>query len=170
MNFNPRTPCGVRPHLGVCCLNAPGFQSTHPVWGATRRCYCTRRKGDFNPRTPCGVRPLPLAGDCSASVISIHAPRVGCDNPDFVEPGATGHFNPRTPCGVRPVGHRCSPAVERAFQSTHPVWGATLVSLIRKTIGRNFNPRTPCGVRLYPCRFLRSCTRISIHAPRVGCD
>ena len=57
---------------------------------------------DFNPRTPCGVRlgmafcqPLP-------QLISIHAPRVGCDMESWQM--------------VRLV---------IVFQSTHPVWGAT---------------------------------------------
>ena len=80
-DFNPRTPCGVRPGDGVMdCQSkkisihaprvgcddvggaAPGlpveFQSTHPVWGATRNTYQAIRK---------------------LSMISIHAPRVGCD-------------------------------------------------------------------------------------------
>ena len=58
-DFNPRTPCGVRPGIPPCRIFSPrisihaprvgcdprpstitnaagGFQSTHPVWGATR--------------------------------------------------------------------------------------------------------------------------------------
>ena len=35
--FNPRTPCGVRPHDGSSVARKRvEFQSTHPVWGATR--------------------------------------------------------------------------------------------------------------------------------------
>ncbi len=34
----------------------------------------------------------------------------------------------------------------------------------------NFNPRTPCGVRRPPGRSAFSCSNISIHAPRAGCD
>ena len=56
-NFNPRTPCGVRPWIecddGAIWL----FQSTHPVRGATS-----------------------IVRSCRAiSPISIHAPRAGCD-------------------------------------------------------------------------------------------
>ncbi len=56
-NFNPRTPCGVRLHLYFLHDAHMGFQSTHPLRGATR----LDRPGvagdrDFNPRTPCGVR------------------------------------------------------------------------------------------------------------------
>ena len=79
-------------------------------------------------------------------MISIHAPRVGCDvyrrnHSDFLT-----DFNPRTPRGVRRVHvdkfHRAF-----QFQSTHPAWGATA----------DKKPRAPK-------------TSISIHAPRVGCD
>ena len=146
-NFNPRTPCGVRPAdhtVGVgradISIHAPRagcdasrscvpaedleFQSTHPVRGATLKTEYLLEK----------------------QVISIHAPRAGCDGP--VGPGQE--------------------AVE-IFQSTHPVRGATsrekiltipvnisihapragcdgegtTTSLLRM----DFNPRTPCGVR-----------------------
>ncbi len=78
-NFNPRTPCGVRPALPGRPHRWRRFQSTHPLRGATRPgrpfppsgCY-------FNPRTPCGVRPARSARSVGR-----------------------GHFNPRTPCGVR---------------------------------------------------------------------
>ena len=56
--------------------------------------------------------------------ISIHAPRVGCDKNKFPAFKAIFNFNPRTPGGVRLV----SPALFGAgseFQSTHPGWGAT---------------------------------------------
>ena len=102
-DFNPRTPCGVRLDPGPRGLKYRQFQSTHPVWGATRsghrlieRCSisihaprvgCDRCHSwnwpvwsDFNPRTPCGVRPR--------AAVSVPGPL---------------HFNPRTPCGVRPT-------------------------------------------------------------------
>ena len=34
--FNPRSPCGERPSSGQRFRSVPGFQSTLPVWGATR--------------------------------------------------------------------------------------------------------------------------------------
>ena len=78
--FNPRTPCGVR-RGDVSNLDTFGlFQSTHPVWGATQS---------------------PEARQSSPS-ISIHAPRVGCDQAYLYWASNTPfHFNPRTPCGVR---------------------------------------------------------------------
>ena len=101
-DFNPRTPCGVRRR--TICYNQSdlGFQSTHPLRGATAVCV----RGCFfdwyfNPRTPCGVRPFdhsfcdidflfqsthPLRGathNCRLrglpDEISIHAPLAGCD-------------------------------------------------------------------------------------------
>ena len=146
------------------------FQSTHPVWGATRdgqlipkvvihfnpRTPCGVRRVStsirfpswsyFNPRTPCGVRHAwPATGQTRYS-ISIHAPRVGCDDGWAMCPQCGKDFNPRTPCGVR---HR------------------------RTGLGRgdcHFNPRTPCGVRLYSGWIIKRGFKISIHAPRVGCD
>ena len=81
-NFNPRTPCGVRlagkwgngtdrkfqsthPVWGATKLTDGStvdqqFQSTHPVWGATPSCFLLSRCFTyFNPRTPCGVRLRP---------------------------------------------------------------------------------------------------------------
>ena len=122
--FNPRTPCGVRRYLygvGRCLLE---FQSTHPVWGATR----------------------PDRGGGVALVISIHAPRVGCD--------IRGH-------GIK----------QWDFISIHaPRVGCDWGLQMRPVRWLNFNPRTPCGVRRNTWRFSIHCPLISIHAPRVGCD
>ena len=49
------------------------------------------------------------------------------------------------------------------FQSTHPI-GSTIC------VAYNFNPRTPGGVRRHRQRAGGVCGKISIHAPRVGCD
>ena len=81
--------------------------------------------------------------------------------------------------------------LQRWFQFTHPVWGATLQSNQHRSM-RRFNSRTPCGVRrlldlLVEVRQLFQFTHpvwgathlldsvsvgeeVSIHAPRVGCD
>ena len=79
--------------------------------------------------------------------ISIHAPRVGCDRSYGQIPPRGIYFNPRTPCGVRPR--------------------TTKRNLM---MPRNFNPRTPCGVRQEKGCFVHQAGSISIHAPRVGCD
>ena len=124
IDFNPRTPCGVR-------------RVTLPV-------------DDILPyisiHAPLAGCDLNLIVQPSKIVISIHAPLAGCDQSCFsggttsefqsTHPlrGATYsvfsvgaddlNFNPRTPCGVRP--NPAAPAQEAAA---------------------DFNPRTPCGVR-----------------------
>ena len=123
--FNSRTPCGVR----------------HPIFvpgGCSRRC--------FNSRTPCGVRLPNQTVDLSILVVSIHAPRVGCDGRelDVTRPKDVSIHAPRVGCDdVDNLLAKVSPV----FQFTHPVWGATLW-------------RPPPLVNLM----------VSIHAPRVGCD
>ena len=101
------------------------FQSTHPVWGAT----------------------VVLCGVGSEWLISIHAPRVGCDSNTYPSFRSLRNFNPRTPCGVRLL-YLC-------------YWAWFLLY---------FNPRTPCGVRPFPDGTMQYMFSISIHAPRVGCD
>ena len=58
-NFNPRTPRGVRPTSAWPLTGPSIFQSTHPARGAT---VCKLRAGH-------------------GRIISIHAPREGCDQP-----------------------------------------------------------------------------------------
>ena len=43
VNFNPRTPCGVRLLGDLCIQFFSKFQSTHPVWGATRFFWSSSR-------------------------------------------------------------------------------------------------------------------------------
>ena len=40
------------------------------------------------------------------------------------------------------------------FQSTHPVWNATLRRHTRPVRGRDFNPRIPYGMRRWACRII----------------
>ena len=147
-DFNPRTPCGVRRWVNAVLA----------------------RRVDFNPRTPCGVRlrdtsPIadqrdisihaPLAGcDFYAGfsallelVISIHAPLAGCDAPTSGLAAGFWHISIHAPLAgcddqVKPVTR-----VTDAFQSTHPLRGATVTSGRSCCKARYFNPRTPCGVR-----------------------
>ena len=79
-NFNPRTPCGVRPGVFLGLRAGPYFNPRTPC--GVRRLHpdadCAGRRTHFNPRTPCGVRP--------------RRKRRG---------QGLYNFNPRTPCGVR---------------------------------------------------------------------
>ena len=56
------------------------FQSTRPMWGATTRTLWKRTVfWHFNPRAPCGARRRVAVSVYVAAGISIHAPRVGRD-------------------------------------------------------------------------------------------
>ena len=102
------------------------FQSTHPVWGATREKFKGgNTHGNFNPRSPCGERLLQFS----------------------LQPGSQ-NFNPRSPCGERLV-HTQIGMILIAFQSTLPVWGATVFPRILAVVLTHFNPRSPCGERQY---------------------
>ena len=80
LHFNPRTPCGVRPATAIAAHMSAEFQSTHPLRGATRVTPpAPRHPLHFNPRTPCGVRPPEKHIRSSSCSISIHAPLAGCD-------------------------------------------------------------------------------------------
>ena len=78
------------------------LQSAHPLRGAT----CTKAKKG------------------GGGSISIHAPLAGCDMFANEQVLFDCHFNPRTPCGVRPDIY-LPLAGTTAFQSTHPLRGAT---------------------------------------------
>ena len=103
------------------------------------------------------------------SLISIHAPREGCDASLFVISNRPPYFNPRTPRGVRRAGLR-SGIQRRPFQSTHPARGATSPAPMGRPGDCNFNPRTPRGVRRAESIDDVWAVIISIHAPREGCD
>ena len=101
-DFNPRTPCGVRPGLESISLPQSTFQSTHPLRGATK----TRRRlgrslifqsthplrgatyvGDrlWTPSRFQSTHPLRGAtirdnAEFGVYCISIHAPLAGCDS------------------------------------------------------------------------------------------
>ena len=124
------------------------FQSTHPARGATiavKDCLQSPVISIHAPREGCDGC-IPQFPPQMPS-ISIHAPREGCDRGEHRRCVGGHNFNPRTPRGVRRVssfpGH---------FTSIH------------------FNPRTPRGVRRCPARGYSKHTTISIHAPREGCD
>ena len=120
------------------------FQSTLPVWGATRLYW---------------KRKLCLLA------ISIHAPRVGSDLADKVLVLPLLNFNPRSPCGERPNHHLRNHALS-LFQSTLPVWGATTKACLSGTRLSYFNPRSPCGERLFSSS---GCVRLCNFNPRSPC-
>ena len=147
-HFNPRSPCGER--LGsyaksAACLR---FQSTLPVWGATGAAH--------------GASTLDQE-------ISIHAPRVGSDV-DSVPTAFSKirDFNPRSPCGER-QWRAVTTLTATVFQSTLPVWGATLHP-VGSRVGCGFQSTLPVWGATAARDGYRVPHLISIHAPRVGSD
>ena len=146
------------------------FQSTHPSWGATLSSnFCRHVFNDFNPRTHRGVRPCRLISAVMYSMISIHAPIVGCDAPNATGALFLDYFNPRTYRGVR---HYSYPLTVQLvlFQSTHPSWGATKIPSVER-----WNPTISIHAPIVGCDSAEDVTItpsyfISIHAPIVGCD
>ena len=77
-------------------------------------------------------------------------------------------FNPRTPGGVRQLFSSWR-TVSLWFQSTHPGWGATTMSWRDESNGRVsiHAPRVGCDAMK---KLGFTTIKVSIHAPRVGCD
>ena len=139
------------------------------MWGATGLRLPKEEKRNISIHAPRVGRDTENCTALQMVRISIHAPRVGRDDPAPYDKTAGTDFNPRAPCGARPEsGYTMGTVV--VFQSTRPVWGATLALRGTRQISRYFNPRAPCGARQsllykYPLH-----EGISIHAPRVGRD
>ena len=123
------------------------FQSTHPVWDATT----IQTEGMTNARISIHASRMgcdaDFVDDVSFRHISIHASRMGCDGVSDGQQDLHPNFNPRIPYGMR-LGGRGGYTVIFGFQSTHPVWDATISVL----------------------RILWDDGGISIHASRMGCD
>ena len=146
-NFNPRSPWGERRRL-ECKVCDPIPISIHAPRGGSdcMKNVLAAIGSDFNPRSPWGERlvccnqaipvytfqsTLPVGGATFCQVclsewttISIHAPRGGSDDPEYVWIEAILDFNPRSPWGERQYrqGRR---EQSKRFQSTLPVGGAT---------------------------------------------
>ena len=138
------------------------------MWGATLFKLAARLRPLISIHAPRVGSDVPLCSHQLLCLISIHAPRVGSDRQDDRQQMVDCYFNPRSPCGERPHDPSRRPAPQNfnprspcgerqvayianpnlsSFQSTLPVWGATVPAL--ETLVRNI---------------------ISIHAPRVGSD
>ena len=147
------------------------FQSTRPVWGATRSPMwrsCSSRY--FNPRAPCGARRVPrpaclcshqisihaprvgrddagLKKERTIKMISIHAPRVGRDDLLCQSSGALSYFNPRAPCGARLVGRKKMHKKWDNFNPRAPCGARRYCGIAACHVDQHFNPRAPCGAR-----------------------
>ena len=145
--FNSRTPGGVRLSGQAADIVPAQFQFTHPGRGAT-----------------CG------GGDeANLAIVSIHAPREGCDRTrrksllgsrrfQFTHPGRGATSTANIALSERVVSihaprEGCDRVTRRGrmdeclFQFTHPGRGATGGGRSLQGRERGFNSRTPGGVR-----------------------
>ena len=147
------------------------FQSTPPVWGATatkKELYLQARISIHAPRVggdnpSQGKRPVRYQ-------ISIHAPRVGGDEEN---PGGLGKSPDISIHAPRVGGDSCTAVWKQPyliFQSTPPVWGATWSSRRQLTIWTAFQSTPPVWGATNTRQIQRVEHGISIHAPRVGGD
>ena len=102
LDFNPRTPCGVRRILCRMAARKSRFQSTHPLRGATFATILDSKLSKFQSTHPLRGATNRLTYNVLSNHISIHAPLAGCDYE------------------VQP-----KPMTMAEFQSTHPLRGAT---------------------------------------------
>ena len=146
-DFNPRSPCGERhgvnfnaritslfqstlPAWGATWCGSTGkssavFQSTLPVWGATGYPVLLFFQFEFQSTLPVWGATASCMFWHRLTYISIHAPRVGSDIWKPWTSLPTPYFNPRSPCGER-RRTICLTLRHTRFQSTLPVWGATM--------------------------------------------
>ena len=101
-NFNPRAPCGARPHPARRCPAQATFQPTRPLRGATPAAGPEGKTMKFQP-----TRPLRGATRHLSMPWSIRL-----------------NFNPRAPCGARRAGTMWR-RWRKEFQPTRPLRGAT---------------------------------------------
>ncbi len=191
-NFNPRAPYGARQQANAWSVICGLFQSTRPVWGATKLASpVPLSRARISIHAPRMGRDEYIHPRVSLLVISIHAPRMGRDRKDLCDVKRGRHFNPRAPYGARPLGgadyqrlllisihaprmgrdlgyqHNLSPY--QYFNPRAP-YGARRLHCSRPTRARYFNPRAPYGARQIGVHKKEKNHGISIHAPRMGRD
>ncbi len=168
-NFNPRSPCGERPDIHFQGFSSTRFQSTLPVWGATDLILLHDLGISISIHAPRVGSDMEYICTGAGSAISIHAPRVGSDRRrrGLWCWSAISIHAPRVGSDRHVTSRRNN---RFGFQSTLPVWGATVHSAGNFFASVNFNPRSPCGERPAKAKVESRRRTISIHAPRVGSD
>ena len=148
LNFNPRTPYGVRPSQEIFLNCSSVFQPTHSIRSATSSncCYCYDK------------------------LISTHALHTECDNSFLRMFSKSKIFQPTHSIRSATVLNRTKSLPSVRFQPTHSIRSATYLKIKMSVIGKisthalhtecdyqvvcqfvcvdYFNPRTPYGVRL----------------------
>ena len=191
-HFNPRTPRGVRlrqrrrsDRAGHISIHAPlaGCDAVNnsqqrnreisihaPLAGCDDRGSCNSgSRRYFNPRTPLAGCDFSLLLGGLGFHISIHTPLAGCDPTVGSAPTTPSPFQSTHPLrGATPVS--VTPGLLMRFQSTHPSRGATGCNGIKVTniLISIHAPLARCDV--HSLFRLGLPLGISIHAPLAGCD
>ena len=145
--FNPRSPCGERPHSHL-----------H-----------RRFQGCFNPRSPCGERRRPSSPPLRWSCVSTHAPLAGSDG-RFRATARWPSVSTHAPLAGSDqiIEHRTWR--KSSFQPTLPLRGATSPGSTATAMRVSFNPRSPCGERPRRLAHTEGRLGVSTHAPLAGSD
>ena len=122
--FNPRSPCGERPSRLAFPDSGFKFQSTLPVWGATRDPEWSLQSAIFQSTLPVWGATRWSTSERKGHTFQSTLPVWGATPQCRRDYPAHGDFNPRSPCGERPSAGRLA-WTTWVFQSTLPVWGAT---------------------------------------------
>ena len=191
-DFNPRTPCGVR-RQPRDQHGLPGrFQSTHPLRGATFVAAISIASARISIHAPLAGCDMDAMDTVLTYEISIHAPLAGCDlrgQHGSMQRLAISIHAPLAGCDNN--AQTVADTVQ-AFQSTHPLRGATVATVtITDKDGISIHaPLAGCDMpytadvtmsgtfqSTHPLRgateletALAKALEISIHAPLAGCD
>ena len=179
--------------LPYLVMSVSPFQSTLPVWGATRSRIATNYSRQFQSTLPVWgatsygrsfssmyssfQSTLPVWGaTCQGCIrqdrqrpISIHAPRVGSDITLLNIAMAQNDFNPRSPCGERRGG--AGNKWDTLFISIHaPRVGSDQRDWVVDQFRDLFQSTLPVWGATPAPEYQHPQVCISIHAPRVGSD
>ena len=148
MNFNPRSPRGLRRQPGLLKTSPNLFQSTQPKRAATQnQSGAMYEYIEFQSTQPKRAATKNENFYREPLNISIHAAQEGCDNVPPFRRTDCKDFNPRSPRGLRPDID--SKYIDKfLFQSTQPKRAATIFNKSFRNPQPNFNPRSPRGLRL----------------------
>ena len=100
--------------------------------------------------------------------ISIHAAHEGCDPLEFNAEDGTFIFQSTQPMRAATLAKTWTCGYHTVFQSTLPVWAATILGAMHHYFGLYFNPRCPCGQRRFYGKRQPHVKNISIHAAQVA--
>ena len=125
----------------------------------------------FNPRSQCRERRVAMSSSATAnSAISIHAPNAGSDSARQPISAIAMQISIHAPNAGSDYADQSDSAIDRIFQSTLPMQGATDARWHALLNDDNFNPRSQCRERPTASMTNMTIRRISIHAPNAGSD